>query len=124
MFYSPLEIEGKQPAGIDDMLERSGFAVKYDVNGDYACNAKTFGSDPYPGQAMQCFCDDIGYEDRECIEESLEYWYSEVEVRNVQTTIETQYITSYTTYTTSTSSSMTISTQTLEEETRISKELE
>ena len=124
MFYSPLEINGVQPASFNDMFEKSGFAVKYDVNGDYTCNSKTFGSDPYPGQAMQCFCDDIEYEDKQCIQEALDSWYTEVEVRNVQSSIETQYLTTVTTYTTTTSSTMTSSQQIMEEETRISEELE
>jgi hypothetical protein len=45
------------------------FAVKYNVSGTFDCNARTFGYDPQPGFAKQCFCDDIQYEDRECIEE-------------------------------------------------------
>ena len=58
----------------------NAFAVKYDVNGDVPCSASTFGFDPQPGKAKQCFCDDIGYEDAECIETELAYWREQREV--------------------------------------------
>ena len=72
VFYGLLEQEGAQ-IGFDDFLENQ-FAVKYNYNGDITCSAKAFGSDPQPGKAKQCFCDDIGYEDRECLEEKLAFF--------------------------------------------------
>jgi hypothetical protein len=44
------------------------------VSGSVQCNTKTFGIDPQPGYAKQCFCDDIEYEDAESVEEELAYW--------------------------------------------------
>lgn len=52
----------------------NAFAVKMNVSGSVQCTDKTFGFDPQPGYAKQCFCDDIEYEDAECIEEELAYW--------------------------------------------------
>jgi hypothetical protein len=69
IYYGLVESEGKSPISFDEMMEAGNFAYKWDVNGEFACNAHTFGSDPQPGKAKQCFCDDIGYEDLECIQE-------------------------------------------------------
>jgi hypothetical protein len=42
-YYGLLELEGHSPISFDEMLEGGNFAYKWDVNGDFACNAKTFG---------------------------------------------------------------------------------
>lgn len=73
MFFGLFEVEGNSPASYDDVLENA-FAAKFNADGVYDCNAQTFGFDPQPGKAKQCFCDDIGYEDRESIENELAYW--------------------------------------------------
>lgn len=90
VFYGLLEVEGSSPASFDDMYMTS-FAVKYDVNGAVQCNTKTFGFDPQPGKAKQCYCDDIEYEDKECIESELAYWAEQREINNMKFQQETQY---------------------------------
>ena len=68
----------------DDFLENE-FVVKYNFTGDIMCDAGPhgFGSDPQKGKAKQCFCDDIEYEDRECIEEKLMFYQEQREITNI-----------------------------------------
>lgn len=66
------------------------FAVKYDVSGTVQCNSKTFGFDPQPGKAKQCYCDDIQYEDKECIESELAYWAEQREINEIKMSQESQ----------------------------------
>lgn len=73
VFFGLLEVDGWSPASFDEIWS-AAFAVKYNVTGEVQCNSHTFGFDPQPGKAKQCFCDDIGYEDKECIEYELAYW--------------------------------------------------
>lgn len=67
IYYGLLELDGHSPISFDELLEGGDFAYKWGVNGEFGCNAHTFGRDPQPGKAKQCFCDDIEYEDLECI---------------------------------------------------------
>jgi hypothetical protein len=73
MFYGLVEVDGNLPASFDEMYSNA-FAAKFDADGVYDCNSKTFGFDPQPGKAKQCFCDNIGYEDKQCIDGELAYW--------------------------------------------------
>lgn len=75
VFFGLVEVDGHSPANFDEMFGNS-FAAKFDVDGNVNCNEKAFGFDPQPGKAKQCFCDDIGYEDRECVEAELAHWAS------------------------------------------------
>jgi hypothetical protein len=84
VFYGLVEVDGYAPAGFDDLYSNA-FAVKWNVKGEVECNDKTFGFDPQPGYAKQCFCDDIEYEDRESIEEELAYWAEQREVEEKET---------------------------------------
>jgi hypothetical protein len=102
----------------------NAFAVKYDVSGTVGCNAKTFGSDPQPGKAKQCFCDDIGFEDYECIESELAYWSEQREVQRIQYEAETQYTTTYSTVTTTTTVTEETQRRIQEEEERFTQETE
>lgn len=70
----------------------NAFAVKYDVKGEVLCNTKTFGSDPQPGKAKQCFCDDIEFEYKEDVQEELAYWSEQKEVANIKDQAEKQEI--------------------------------
>lgn len=70
----------------------NAFAVKYDVKGEVLCNTKTFGSDPQPGKAKQCFCDDIDYEWKEDVEDELSYWSEQKEVTNIKDQAEHQQV--------------------------------
>ena len=108
VFYGLLEVDGATPASFEEMWTNA-FAVKYDVSGTVGCNARTFGLDPQPGKAKQCFCDDIGFEDYECIESELAYWAEQREVTRIQYEAETQYSESY---------SSVITTTTVSEETQ------
>jgi len=61
------------------------FAYK-DVNGtgSVPCTAQTFGSDPTPGFAKQCFCDDIDARDTEQNEADLKYWQGLAEAKRAE----------------------------------------
>jgi len=83
VFFGLVEVDGYSPAGFDDMYGNS-FAVKWNVTGEVACNEKTFGFDPQPGYAKQCFCDDIEYEDEECIRDELAYWAEQRESQKLE----------------------------------------
>lgn len=101
------------------------FAVKYNVSGVVDCNKRTFGGfDPQPGIAKQCFCDDIGYEDYDCIEGELAYWREQREVQSIETQSTTQYETTYTTITRTVTISEETQRRIQEEEERFTKETE
>lgn len=51
IYFGLVESEGTSPISFDGMLEAGNFAYKWDVNGEFACNSHTFGSDPQPGKA-------------------------------------------------------------------------
>jgi hypothetical protein len=46
IYFGLLELDGKSPISFDEMMEGGDFAYKWDVNGDFPCNAHTFGRDP------------------------------------------------------------------------------
>ena len=123
MFFGLLEAEGSSPATFHAMFGNA-FAAKFDVDGDFLCSTKTFGLDPQPGKAKQCFCDDVGHEAREVVETELAFWAEQRTVTTIRTeSLEQSRVTSETT---STTTIITEETQRriLEEEKRFAEESE
>lgn len=123
MFFGLLEVDGHSPASFDQMWETS-FAVKYNVTGSVGCDKNTFGFDPQPGHAKQCLCDDIGYEDYECIENNLAYWREQREVQWITQTSYSQSIVTTTTTTTTTTLQEETQRKIQEEEEKFARETE
>ena len=84
IFYGILELDKKKPVAFKDMLGEDFQYKESNGKTPVKCAASSFGKDPQPGKAKQCYCDGIEEMSKEEIKNALDLLDAKEEAKKAE----------------------------------------